>query len=459
MLFNSFEFLLVFLPAAVVVCRLADPYSKMRMAVLIALSLMFYGYWNPRFLILLIFSISSNWLAARAFSDTQRGIIITLAIIGNLAILGYFKYSGFFVMNVEALTGYRPYYWDLALPLGISFFTFHHIMYLVDLKRGKAPTYSLELYSLYICFFPQAISGPIARWDEVIHQFGGRIFAPGYERRCAFGVAFIVIGLVEKVLISDQLAHFLDPIYVQAASEAVTNGQSWMALGFAFQVFFDFAGYSDIAIGLGLIFGVQLPRNFNAPFRATSLIEFWQCWHMTLARFLRDYVFTPISRSGLGGQKFRGARLLVALLLTMMLCGLWHGAGWTYVLWGTSQGLGLMFAAIWRRKLPSPPAVVGWAATVSFFVITVVMFRAPTLVAAWHIYEGLAIAPSISIAGRNSLLIAVFCAIALPASHDIINRLMEYPRAIVASAMAVVAGICVLEIGKGAPVHFIYFQF
>jgi D-alanyl-lipoteichoic acid acyltransferase DltB (MBOAT superfamily) len=459
MLFNSVEFLLVFLPAALIVYRFADPFPQARMPVLIGLSLAFYSYWDPRFLALMIASIVSNWLAARLYAQIRRGAIITLAIIGNLLILGVFKYSAFFAHNVDALTGYTPPYWHLALPLGISFFTFHHVMYLVDLKRGRAPIYPFDRYALYICFFPQAIAGPLARWNEVMDQFGRRAFGPGWEKRCAIGAMFIVIGLVQKIALSDPIGEAIDPIYAQAAAGPLKNGEAWMALGFAFQVFFDFAGYSDIAIGLGLIFNVTLPRNFDAPFRTTSILEFWQRWHMTLARFLRDYVFTPISNSGVGGRKFRITRLLVAMLFTMALCGLWHGAGWTYVLWGTLQGVGLLVAVAWRRYMPPPPAFVGWAATVSYFVLTVVIFRAPSLEAAWHVYEGLAIWPNSTPNGLRVLIAAMFCAFVLPPSHTIVDRMTEQPRPGVAFAMAVVAAFCVLEVGKGAPVNFIYFQF
>jgi alginate O-acetyltransferase complex protein AlgI len=459
MLFNSVEFLLVFLPAAVIIYRLADPYPRARMPVLIALSLAFYSYWDPRFLALMVFSIVGNWGAARLYARTRQGAIITLAIIGNLALLGVFKYSAFFAQNVGALTGLALPYWHLALPLGISFFTFHHVMYLVDLRRGLAPLYSLDRYALYICFFPQAIAGPLARWNEVMHQFGERAFGPGWERRCAIGAMFMVFGLVAKIELSDRLAEVLDPIYAQAAVGPLQQGESWMALAFAFQIFFDFAGYSDIAIGLGLIFGVQLPRNFDAPFRATSILELWQRWHMTLARFLRDYVFTPMRNSGIGGSRFRLERFLVALLLTMALCGLWHGAGWTYVLWGTLQGVAMLIAVIWGRYLPPMPALAGWAATIGFFVLAGVFFRAPTLAAAWHVFEGLAVLPPVAFPGRDMFIVAVFCAVVLPPSHEIIARLTERPRAGIAYAMAIVAAFCILEVGKGAPVNFIYFQF
>jgi hypothetical protein len=348
MLFSSFVFLFGFLPAAIIVYRLADPYPKARIPVLIALSLVFYGYWDWRFLLLMFASIGVNWYAARLFAATRHGSIITAAIVLNLFVLGVFKYSGFFAQNIDALTGYEPPYWNYALPLGISFFTFHHVMYLVDLRRGRAPLYSLGRYALYICFFPQAIAGPLARWNEVVDQFGQRVFAPGWERRCAIGVVFMIVGLAQKILLADPLARLLDPIYAQAAIGEVQGGQAWLGLGFAFQVFFDFAGYSDIAIGVALIFGVQLPRNFDAPFRVTSILEFWQRWHMTLARFLRDYVFSQIAKAGSGGRRARLIRTFAALFLTMALCGLWHGAGWTFVIWGGLHGIYLIVNHAWQ---------------------------------------------------------------------------------------------------------------
>jgi D-alanyl-lipoteichoic acid acyltransferase DltB (MBOAT superfamily) len=333
-------------------------------------------------------------------------------------------------------------------------------MYLVDLRRGRAPIYPLDRYALYICFFPQAISGPIARWNEVMEQFGRRVFAPGWERRCAVGATFIVLGLVQKTVLADPLGAAIDPIYARAAAGPVSGGDAWMALAFAFQVFYDFAGYSDVAIGLGLVFGIELPRNFNAPFRATSMLEFWQRWHMTLARFLRDYVFTPLSHLRIGGTRHRITRLLAGLLLTMALCGLWHGAGWHYVVWGTLQGVGLVVAAVWRTKLPSVPAVIGWAATVGFFIVTIVFFRAGSLTDAWHIYQGLAIVPDdFHPTGRNVLIEAIVCAVVLPPSHEICRRLTETPNRYVAVGLAVAATAVIILLGNRENFQFVYFQF
>jgi alginate O-acetyltransferase complex protein AlgI len=259
-------------------------------------------------------------------------------------------------------------------------------------------------------------------------------------------------------MLADPLGKIVDPIYQRAVTGPLLEGQGWLATAFAFQVFFDFAGYSDIAIGLGLIFGIALPRNFDGPFRTTSMVDFWQRWHMTLARFLRDYVFTPLSRISIGGGRHRMTRALFAILLTMALCGLWHGAGWTFILWGTLQGVAIVFAAVWPRYIRSPPAFVGWAATVGFFLITIVLFRAPSLDAAWNVYGGMANLPG-SANGFRTMAIAALCAIALPPSHVIVTRLAERPNGYVPVALAAATLVVLLQILRSNNHEFIYFQF
>jgi alginate O-acetyltransferase complex protein AlgI len=458
MLFNSYSFLLVFLPVALVIYSAADRFPRWRSPVLIALSLAFYAYWDIRFLPLMIVSILANWYLAKAYVATKRQGLVTAAIVGNLLVLGFFKYTNF-LADTFAAVGIPAGHIDIALPLGISFFTFHHIMYLVDLRAGRAPLYPLDRYALYICYFPQAISGPLARWSEVMDQFGQKMFRPGWEKRCAFGVALIVLGLLQKTLLADPLAAAIDPIYAEALKGPVTDGKSWIALGFAFQVFFDFSGYSDIAIGLALIFGVTLPQNFDAPFRTASIITFWQRWHMTLARFLRDYVFTSLTRLRIGGSRYAMAWTLVALLLTMALCGLWHGAGWTFVLWGTLQGVAIVAAMVWARYLPTPPPIVGWAATVSFFVFSAVFFRAGSLQAAWNVFEGLAILPPDRLEGRNALIAAMLCAFLLPSTQDICVRLLTTTRLIVPIGLGAATVFVLVVLGEHQNYQFIYFQF
>jgi alginate O-acetyltransferase complex protein AlgI len=459
MLFNSYAFLLVFLPAAIFVYALADPFPRLRMPVLIALSLVFYGYWDVRFLPLLVGSILINWLAAKFYVATKQGGIITAAIAANLAALGVFKYTNFFAETFTGLTGIAAGPFALALPLGISFFTFHHIMYLVDLRRGKAPEYPLDRYALYIAFFPQAIAGPLARWSEVMHQFGRQVYAGGWQRQFALGVTFIVIGLIEKTVLGDPIGRIIDPIYAQAKLGAVPDGQSWLALGFVFQILFDFAGYSDIAIGLALLFGVQLPYNFNAPLRSTNIQDLWQRWHMTLMAFLRDYLFHPLANARIG----RGHRLIqffAAMIVTMALCGLWHGPSWTFVLWGTLHGCALVIVSLWRRYGWRMPSLAGWAMTMVFVLLTGVIFRAGSLEAAWRIYEGLAIVPGLSGIGRAApIIVAAACALLLPASQDIVAWLNERPRKAVAAALGLAVVAILVELGDRDAYEFVYFQF
>jgi alginate O-acetyltransferase complex protein AlgI len=383
MLFNSHAFLLGFLPAAIAICAVADRFPAARIWTLVLLSIIFYGYWNPLFVPLLVGSILANWLAIRASSNGKRRAVLTAAIVANLGVLAFFKYTNFVLDNVAAIAGRPLAQLNIELPLAISFFTFHHIMYLVDLRRGRAGVYPLDKYALYICFFPQLIAGPLARWSQVMHQFGREMLAPGWERRCAIGVTFIVFGLIEKVFIGDELASLLGPIYANAKAGPLTDGSAWLALGFGFQVFFDFAGYCDIAIGVALILGVELPQNFNAPFKATSIQDFWQRWHITLALFLRDYVFLPLCDVRIAGRR----HIFAAMVVTMMLCGLWHGAGWNFVLWGTLHGLALALATAWPRFAPSPPAVVSRVATVAFVLVTAVVFGAETLQQAGNVLQ------------------------------------------------------------------------
>ncbi len=458
MLFNSYAFLLVFLPAALIIYRLADPYPRARMPVLIALSLVFYGYWDVRFLPLLIVSILANWLAAKWYVATRRGGIVTAAIVLNLATLAFFKYMNFFAETVTAF-GLPLGPFALALPLGISFFTFHHIMYLVDLRRGKAGEYELDRYALYIAFFPQAIAGPLARWHEVMHQFGRQVYAPGWQRQFAFGVTFIVLGLMQKTLLGDPIGRLIDPIYAQAKLGPVPDGQSWLAMGFMFQILFDFAGYSDIAIGLGLLFGVQLPYNFAAPFRSNNLQDFWQRWHMTLMTFLRDYLFHPLANARFG----RGHRLLQyfgAMIVTMALCGLWHGPSWTYVLWGVLHGCGVVTVSLWRRYGRPLPHLAGWALVLAFAIATTPIFRAGSLEAAWNVYRGLAMLPDLGAVGRAwPIIVAGAIAFTLPPSQDIVAWLNERPRKVVAAVLALVVVAILIELGDREAYEFVYFQF
>lgn len=461
MLFNSYSYLLAFLPAVIAVAAVVNRSTKLRIPFLLACSLLFYSYWNPPFVLLLVASILVNWLAAKFFAATRSNAIITGAIVLNLAVLGAFKYLDFFAGTLAAL-GLHPvrHLLNPLLPLGISFFTFHHIMYLADLRRGRADPISLDRYALYICFFPQAIAGPLARWSEVGRQFGQNLLAPGWEQRCALGITFIMVGLLEKVALGDPIGQILDPIYQSAATAPLQGGSAWLALGFAFQIFFDFSGYSDIAIGSALLLGVQLPYNFNAPFRSTSILIFWQRWHMTLSRFLRDYVFMPLADMRIFGTRHTLPQYIAAILLTMALCGLWHGAGWNFVLWGTLHGVAILIALGWRRILPSPPKAIGWALTIGFFLLSGIIFRTPDLATAWNVFSGLGTLPSAKMLNKAWILgVGMSLAFLLPATQDLCRTINWRPSVWVPAAMGLIGVALLVQLGGDQSYEFIYFRF
>ena len=456
MLFNGYSFLLLFLPAAVAVCALIDRLAPLRTWTLILFSLAFYGSWDVRLVPLLVGSVLFNWLAAWAFERTRNPVFTTGAIVADLAALGFFKYTNFLIDNVAAVTGWPIGRLQIVLPLGISFFTFHHIMYLVDLRRGRIGLAPFDRYALYICFFPQLIAGPLARGRQVLHQFGREIFRPGWERRCSIGITFIVVGLIEKVFLGDGLANLVGPAFTAARAGPVTDGSAWLALGFGFQIFFDFSGYSDIAIGVALIFGIELPQNFNAPFQAEGIQDFWRRWHITLALFLRDYVFLPLCDLRIGGRR----HIIAALVTTMALCGLWHGAGWTFVLWGTLHGLALALATIWPKSGVRIPAVVGRAATVAFVLATAILFGTESLQAAANLLAGLAHLPNSGQLAHAWLIgLAAACAFLLPSSQALCIQLAERPYPATAAALALGAMAVLVQLGAHESYEFVYFQF
>jgi alginate O-acetyltransferase complex protein AlgI len=456
MLFNSFPFLLVFLPAALLIQALAERYApRLRLQVLLALSIIFYGYWDWRFVPLIVASILVNWIVTRVFGKRRPSYVLPLAILANLMVLGVFKYAGFFAGLANALGGLDLPELRFALPLGISFFTFHHVMYLADLRAGIAPLYGLTRYGLYIAFFPQVLSGPLVRWSEVMHQFEVRAFGEGWQERLGRGLILIAFGLAKKTLLGDGLANYANPIFSLAAEHApLTVMQAWEGvLAFTLQIYFDFSGYTDMALGIALMFGISLPQNFNIPYRATSLADFWRRWHMTLSRFLRDYLYIP-----LGGNRHGLARQLLALLVTMALGGLWHGAGLTFVAWGLAHGLGLGAGVLWRKAGLHMPALLGWGLTLLFVVLAWVLFRAPSFEVAERLYMTLAGAAPFGAALKWRLLLpAAGFAMIGPTAYDIAMKARPSKGLGVALAFAFV--LLLLELGNEQNYEFIYFQF
>ena len=401
MLFNSFEFIFLFLPVTLAVFFLLGRHNLQTMALtwLVGASLFYYGWWNPAYLGLIVGSMLFNYAVGVALSrgHGQRGALLGFGVAANLGLLGYYKYTNFFLANFNQLTGATIEVGTILLPLGISFFTFQQIAYLVDAHRGETREHNFLHYCLFVAFFPQLIAGPIVHHRDVLPQFAQRGTFVLQHENIAVGLSIFIIGLFKKVVIADGLARFGTPIFAAAADGTIlTPAEAWIgALAYSFQLYFDFSGYSDMAIGLARLFGIKLPLNFHSPYKATSIIEFWRRWHMTLSRFLRDYLYVP-----LGGNRRGTPRRYLNLFVTMVLGGLWHGAAWTFVAWGALHGLYLLVNHAWRGLLARlsletlarrrPYALVAGAVTFVAVVVGWVFFRAADTTVAFAMLESMA---------------------------------------------------------------------
>jgi alginate O-acetyltransferase complex protein AlgI len=396
MLFSSYAFLFQFLPATVLAFAAARRHSpRAGIMVLAGVSLIFYGTWRPVYLLLLIASVAVNFsLGLRMEDPLRRRAIGAFGVALNLAVLCYFKYTNFIFDSLNTLTGAPLPFFNIILPLGISFFTFQQIAYLVDVMRGAKVERDIVSYTLFVSFFPHLIAGPLVHHAEMIPQFKrGRTGRSSVL--AARGLAIFAAGLFKKVVIADNLAQFVSPVFAHLdAGGGVTTPWAWLAiLAYSLQIYFDFSGYSDMAIGLALMFGIRLPVNFRSPYRAISIIEFWRRWHITLSRFLREYLYIP-----LGGNRLGEQRRYINLMVTMLLGGLWHGAGWNYLIWGGLHGVYLSINHLWRgwRGGDAHVSAAGWAAkgfcwAITFFAVVVawVFFRARTMAGAWQMLGGL----------------------------------------------------------------------
>ncbi len=401
MLFNSFEFVFAFLPAVFIVFFVIGRRSPLAAAGWLAFaSLFFYGWWNPHFVALLMLSVTGNYLAGRALSRHQRTPagrrLLALAIAGNLIVLAIYKYSNFFIATVDHSLGAHIAALDIVLPLGISFFTFTQIAFLVDAYRGIATEFNFIHYTLFVTYFPHLIAGPVLHHKEMMPQFASRDCYRIVPANIAIGVLFLTIGLAKKILLADNLSPYVTPVF-SAANDGVPLNllAAWTgALAYTFQLYFDFSGYSDMAIGISRMFNIVLPLNFNSPYKSGNIVEFWRRWHMTLSRFLRDYLYIP-----LGGNRDGAARRYLNLMVTMVLGGLWHGAAWTFVIWGALHGLFLCVNHAWR--FVTRGAVDRWethrgyrmmstALTCVAVIVAWVFFRAPSFHAAFGVLGGMA---------------------------------------------------------------------
>jgi D-alanyl-lipoteichoic acid acyltransferase DltB (MBOAT superfamily) len=405
MLFNSLEFILVFLPLSLLAFRLARHYdTSAGVAVLVLCSLVFYGWWNWGYLLLMVGSIAINYLlaariqGARIDQSPWASRWLVLGVAANLGLLAYYKYTNFILDSLFALGLAPESYVVIALPLAISFFTFQQIAFLVDTWRGETDVgeQSLVSYSAFVAFFPQLVAGPIVRHRELVPQLFQRRPLQELHKYFVLGLCLFSLGLFKKVCIADYLAGYANPVFNRAlAGHAPDAIGAWLGtLAYTFQIYFDFSGYSDMAFGLALLFGIRLPVNFFSPYKSTCINEFWRRWNITLGRFFRDYLYIP-----LGGGRSSAPRVAFNVVLVMFLSGLWHGAGWNFVLWGLLHGLGMVVATGWGRgrdrfipALKQDSAVYRGSCVALTFLFTSlawVVFRSADMATAAVVYEAM----------------------------------------------------------------------
>lgn len=404
MLFNSYEFIFLFLPITLIVYfRAARAGREYAILWLMAASLFFYGWWSPVYLLLIVGSMLGNFgignLLSRAYREKKKRtgrlwLIFGVAI--NLLLLGYYKYANFAVDSVNMFAGTDFHLQTIILPLAISFFTFQQIAYLIDAYNGTTLEYRFAHYALFVTFFPQLIAGPIVHHKDMLPQFLRNTDLRPQMTNIAIGLTIFALGLFKKTVLADGIAPYGTPVFnTAAAGGSLTFFEAWGgALAYTFQLYFDFSGYSDMAIGAARLFGIILPVNFHSPYKATNIVEFWRRWHITLSSFLRDYLYI-----GLGGNRSGKLMRYRNLMLTMVLGGLWHGAGWTFVVWGALHGLYLCVNHAWshlatrlgleRLTRTFPAKALAWALTFVAVVVGWVFFRAAGFDAAWTILHAM----------------------------------------------------------------------
>ncbi|HIO97116.1 MAG TPA: MBOAT family protein [Leucothrix sp.] len=390
MLFNSFEYIFAFLPLIFLLYfALAKVRIKAAKIVLILASLFFYAWWKLEYVPILLGSIIFNFTLGNLIREDKlksflsKKSVLIFGIAANLALLGYYKYADFFIENVNNALGKDYDSLNLLLPLAISFFTFQQITYLVDSYKGDIKKHSFLSYSLFVTFFPQLIAGPIVHHKEMIPQFESKLNWVKDYKNIVMGLFIFSIGLFKKVMIADQFA-----VWATAGFDGSTTLsllEAWAtSLSYTFQLYFDFSGYTDMAIGAALLFNIKLPFNFNSPYKALNIQNFWRRWHMTLTRFLTEYIYIP-----LGGNRHGTTRTTINIMLVFLIGGMWHGAGWTFIFWGFLHGLALIIHRTWVGLSITMPKWIAWFITFNFVNVAWVFFRAKDFEDALKVLKGM----------------------------------------------------------------------
>ncbi len=395
MLFNSFEFMFLFLPVTLTVYFLL---LRQRLTIaarswLLFTSLFFYSWWDMRYLPLILGSILFNYTVGGALAEyeqakirnvSKRAIFIS-GILVNIWLLCWFKYMDFFITTANSLTGAQSPLLKIILPLGISFFTITQIAFLVDAYEGLVEERNLLNYALFVTFFPHLLAGPILHHKEMMPQFDRLRNKVINWKNLYLGLTLFFLGLFKKVILADTFSVWASAGFDTA--QPLTFVPAWLtSLSYTFQLYFDFSGYSDMAVGIGWMFNIQLPVNFNSPYKATGMIDFWKRWHISLTNFITTYLYTPILRTF---KNITFSSSLVAIFLAMLISGFWHGAGWNFIIWGGMHGAGLVVNHVWKKKKRKIPAWLGWLITFNFVNISFVFFRAKSLEGAVRILEGM----------------------------------------------------------------------
>jgi alginate O-acetyltransferase complex protein AlgI len=476
MLFNSLEFIFVFLTLSFLVYFWLN-HKRLVVAGkswLVLASLVFYAWWNVQYLPLILISILVNFAVGSALAKRlpagpiKPEWLLAAGIVFNLGLLGYYKYADFFLGNLGRLVDAPIEPLGIVLPLAISFFTFTQVAYLVDSYRGKAREYDLLNYALFVTFFPHLIAGPVVHHREIMPQFAAVTNLARRYRNVLLGLMLFSVGLAKKVLIADTFAVWATAGFDQA--ETLNFFEAWVtSLSYTFQIYFDFSGYTDMALGVALLFNIRMPFNFNSPYRATNIQDFWRRWHITLSRFLRDYLYIP-----LGGSRRGGGRMLANLLVTFVLGGLWHGATWMFVLWGGLHGAAMVIHRIWQGMGLSMPPVLAWLLTFNFINLTWVFFRAHTLDDALKVLRGMSGLDAIGslgprfeswtglMDGRFEVGLALLAALALVLLRRNSNALLlsgARPGFAAAVGYGLLAAVSLLGLMASKYSEFIYFNF
>ena len=389
MLFNSYEFIFLFLPITLILYFTLNRFGKYKLAKgwLVIASLYFYSYFHKSYLILIMSSIGVNYLVGNRLSDSkniiERKIFLILGVLFNVIGLGYFKYYDFFVSNVNVVFKTNLPLLHILLPLGISFFTFQQLSFIVDSYYKKHLKYDFLSYCLFVTFFPQLIAGPIVLPTEMLPQFESEENKKINWENMNRGLYIFSIGLAKKVIIADTIANFANAGFDMM--ETLNIVEAWLtSVSYTLQLYFDFSGYCDMAMGIALMFNIVLPINFNSPYKSTNIQEFWKKWHMTLGRFLTNYLYIP-----LGGNRKGELKTLRNLFIVFLVSGIWHGAGWNFIIWGMLHGICILIHRIWKNSGRKINKFVGWFITMNLVNIFWVFFRATNLHDAMKVIKGM----------------------------------------------------------------------